>query len=183
MILIGLGSNLTGACYESPRAVIDAAVKLMEEKGLQVTAVSPYYESEPFPKSDQPWFVNAVAAVVTDHSPKALLRLLHDIEGSLGRARRIRWEARIIDLDIIAYDEEVLPSKDQWAAQSGSVVPGEIDAGIMVPHPRMQDRLFVLRPLADIAPQWRHPVSGRAVEALMGVLEAGGAQGELRKMT
>lgn len=161
MILIGLGSNLSGQQFETPRAVLEAALAAMPAYGIFVRKLSRFYTSEPVPKSDQPWFVNAVARVDTALGPQELLGKLHDIEAGLGRARRIRWEARVIDLDIIACDGRIIPSPEQRAA------PGDIT----IPHPRMHERLFVLRPLQDVCPDWVHPVLGKTVGELITAVE------------
>ena len=99
------------------------------------------------PVSDQPWFVNGVARVETTLDPTALLSLLRRLEQEFGRQRSVRNAARTLDLDIIDYDGKV-----------------ENTPELTLPHPRMQDRAFVLLPLAEIAPGWRHPALGKAVE-------------------
>ena len=103
------------------------------------------------PVSDQPWFVNGVIAVETLLSPKELLGLLHEVEAEFGRTRKIRNEARILDLDLIAYDDRIMTGPD----------------GPILPHPRSHERGFVLLPLADVDPDWRHPVTGAAVADLI----------------
>ncbi len=125
---------------------------------LDVTVVrrSRWYTSAPVPPSDQPWFVNGVALVATGLGPANLLATLHRIENEFGRVRRVRNEARVIDLDLLAY---------------GDLVLGEGE-GLVLPHPRLRTRAFVLLPLAEVAPDWRHPVSGEAVEDLIRTLPA-----------
>ena len=177
MILIGLGSNLSGPEFGSPRRVLEAALAAMPDRGITVRYLSSFYESEPVPKSDQPWFVNAVAAVETELPPAELLHSLHDIEADLGRKRRIRWEARIIDLDIIAYGDQILPSLALWSQKAKDIAPNEI----IIPHPRLHERLFVLKPLMDICPDWIHPVSGKTAAALMTHVEEDQKQ-TLRRM-
>ncbi len=167
MIFIGLGSNLSGEVFDSPRDVLNAAIEEMPECGINITKISPFYETEPVPKSDQPWFVNAVVAVDTILSPPELLNVLHEIEANLGRERRIRWEARIIDLDIIAYDKQIYPSAAQWQEK-----PKDISAkDIIIPHPRMHERLFVLEPLRDICPDWHHPILEKTIAELIKAIE------------
>jgi 2-amino-4-hydroxy-6-hydroxymethyldihydropteridine diphosphokinase len=159
MILIGLGSNLPTPRHATPQAVVEAALKALPRAGIRVLARSGWYRSAPVPASDQPWFVNAVAAVATPLDPLALLRQLHAIEARFGRKRRIVNEARSLDLDLLAYDDRV----------------AEEPGGIRIPHPRLAERAFVLLPLAELAPGWRHPVSGRTVEALIAQLPPGQA--------
>lgn len=144
MILIGVGANLPTARYGSPADTCAAALGALEAYGVSVVRRSRWYRSAPVPPSDQPWFINAVAVVKTDLEPPALLAVLHGIERDFGRMRRTRNEARVIDLDLLAYDDRVS-------------APGEVPA---LPHPRLVERAFVLRPLLDVAPRWRHPVLG-----------------------
>ncbi|WP_338016753.1 2-amino-4-hydroxy-6-hydroxymethyldihydropteridine diphosphokinase [Oleomonas cavernae] len=125
---------------------------------MHLVATSRLWESAPVPVSDQPWFVNAVARVETSLSPQALLERLHAIEAGFGRVRRIRWEARVLDLDLLAYGD--------------LACGGEQLAGLTLPHPRIAERAFVLRPLSDIAPAWRHPVTGEDLATMVARLDA-----------
>jgi 2-amino-4-hydroxy-6-hydroxymethyldihydropteridine diphosphokinase len=110
------------------------------------------------PPSDQPWFVNEVIAVKTELSPRDLLALLHRVEAQFGRERGEPNAARTLDLDLLAYDDRVQPG-------------GEGEP--MLPHPRLHRRAFVLHPLAEVAPHWRHPITGDTVEHLIAVLPRG----------
>jgi len=155
MILLGLGANLPSAAYGPPPASLESALALLRDKGVKVLARSSWYRSAPVPASDQPWFVNGVAVIETALDPQALLTTLHGIEAKFGRTRRVKNEARVLDLDLLAYN---------------AVVSGPDGEGPVLPHPRLQDREFVLRPLAEIAPDWRHPVSGLTATALLAAL-------------
>lgn len=155
MIYVGLGANLPSPDYGTPEATLTAALERFAAAGVAVVARSPWYRSAPVPRSGQPWFVNGVAAVETDLAPEPLLRALHGIEAVFGRVRRERWGPRVIDLDLIAFHDKVLAA------------PG----GPEIPHPRMHERAFVLLPLADLAPDWRHPVLGREVGDLIAGLD------------
>ena len=107
------------------------------------------------PVSDQPWYVNVVAEVDTDLTADGLLRALHDIEELFGRIRSIPNAPRLIDLDLIDFRGEIA------AGGAGKAT---------LPHPRMAERAFVVRPLADLAPEWRHPISGLAIGDLLAAL-------------
>jgi 2-amino-4-hydroxy-6-hydroxymethyldihydropteridine diphosphokinase len=156
MILIGLGSNLPSD-VGPPEATLAAARDALAADGVAIVAASPLYRTAPVPVSDQPWYVNQATAVETALEPRALLALLHRIEARFGRVRRERNAARPLDLDLLAYDERV---------ESGE------GGGPILPHPRVQERAFVLLPLRDVAPQWRHPISGLTVAELIAALPA-----------
>jgi 2-amino-4-hydroxy-6-hydroxymethyldihydropteridine diphosphokinase len=153
-ILIAFGANLPGP-RGSPTDTCQAALEELTRRGVRIRRRSPFYESAPVPPSGQPWYVNGVAAVATDLAPEALLALLHDVERQFGRERRVANEARVIDLDLLAY---------------GGLVR---DAPPILPHPRLALRAFVLLPLRDVAPGWVHPASGLGVEALIARLPPG----------
>ncbi len=155
MILLGLGANLATAAYGAPAHGLEAALACLEAEGVRVLARSRWYRSAPVPASDQPWFVNGVAVIATGRTPAALLDLLHRIEARFGRARREPNAPRTLDLDLLAYGDRVTAPED----------PPPI-----LPHPRLHERAFVLRPLAEVAPGWRHPRLGLAVEALVAAL-------------
>ncbi len=149
MILIGIGSNLTSAAG-GPLATCEAALARLEAEGVKVLARSPWYETAPVPVSDQPWFVNGVANVEATLDPAKLLDLLHRIEAEFGRVRGELNASRTLDLDLLAYGNLV------WQ-----------ESAPLMPHPRMHERAFVLLPLKDLAPGWRHPVTGLTVDALI----------------
>jgi 2-amino-4-hydroxy-6-hydroxymethyldihydropteridine diphosphokinase len=153
MILIAFGSNLTGPAGP-PLAQCEAALARFASHDIIIDGRSRSYESAPVPKSDQPWFVNGVVAVRTTLDPVALLQALHRIEDALGRTRSVANAARTMDLDLLDYNGLVRPG------------PG----APLLPHPRMQERAFVLRPLLDVAPAWRHPVTGRSAAELLAAL-------------
>ncbi len=154
MIFIGIGSNLPSDMYGAATANCEAALGVLEEKGLTITARARWYESAPVPVSDQPWFVNGVVTVATDLPPQHLLELLHDIEHDFGRVRRVRNEARILDLDLIAYDDLVI----------------EGESGPVLPHPRMHERAFVLLPMGELAPDWVHSILKTPISDLVSAL-------------
>jgi 2-amino-4-hydroxy-6-hydroxymethyldihydropteridine diphosphokinase len=157
MILIGLGANLPSR-FGGPAATIAAAIEELAKAGAVTMARSHRYRSAPVPASDQPWFLNQVVAVETELTPRKLLALMHRVEAQFGRERGERDAPRTLDLDLLAYEGRV---------QGG----GEGEPTL--PHPRLSHRAFVLRPLAEVAPGWRHPVTGETVEHLIAALPPG----------
>ena len=156
-IYIALGANLEHPVYGPPRRVLETALAELARKGVVVGRVSPWYRTAPVPASDQPWYVNAVAEVATDLGADALLARMHEVEDVFGRVRTVPNAARLIDLDLLDFHGEI--------AAGG---PGRA----VLPHPRMESRAFVLRPLADLAPDWRHPRTGVTISTLLAALPA-----------
>ncbi|MGC2415625.1 MAG: 2-amino-4-hydroxy-6-hydroxymethyldihydropteridine diphosphokinase [Stellaceae bacterium] len=141
MILVGIGSNLAAPGFASPQQTALAAVAQLPAVGARVVCCSRWYLSEPVPRSDQPWYINAVARVETRLTPEALLAALLALEARFERRRGEPNAARTLDLDLLDYE----------GRQSAS-------ERLVLPHPRLHERRFVLAPLAEIAPQWRHPL-------------------------
>ena len=160
MILIGLGANLPSAEFGAPPASLDAALRMLQQSGVVLVRRSRWYRTAPVPVSEQPWFVNGVAAIETTLDPAALLALMQAIETRFGRIRRERNAARVLDLDLLDYDGRV--------SALGDPPP-------LLPHPRLAERAFVLRPLAEVVPYWRHPVTGQAIQDLLPRLPPGQA--------
>ena len=146
MILIGLGANLPGQAGQ-PAGTLKHALGKLDSKGVKIRSVSSFYETPAWPDPADPVFINAVARIETDLQPVELLTLLHGVETALGRLRSAPNAPRTLDLDLLDYDGRVM---------EGTVV---------LPHPRLAERSFVLVPLAEIVPDWRHPVSGKTARS------------------
>lgn len=159
MILIAAGSNLPFCGHDSQQIVLRAFQAF--RRIAEVRRVSSLYESPAWPDRSDPPFVNAVASVATGMGPEALLAALHSIEAGFGRRRSVRNAPRTLDLDILAYGEERREER-----------------GLMLPHPRLSERDFMLVPLTEIAPDWRDPASGETAAALL----ARTGPGEVRRI-
>lgn len=153
-VLIAVGGNLPGAQGEAPLAVCRAAVTaLAGVPGLRLQGVSRWYATAPVPPSGQPDYVNGVVRMEGEVDPAWLLARLHGIEAAAGRRRDVLNAARTLDLDIIGMGGRVRAAPDP-----------------VLPHPRAHLRRFVLAPLADVAPEWVHPVLGISVRDLLAAL-------------
>jgi 2-amino-4-hydroxy-6-hydroxymethyldihydropteridine diphosphokinase len=158
MILIGIGSNVSGP-WGPPGAAVERAIAALDEAPLRLLKASRPIVTAPFGRTDQPDFVNAVAEIETALEPPALLSHLHAIERRAGRRRTLRWGPRTLDLDLLDYHGQVVPEEF-----------GRDDIPVL-PHPGIPERSFVLGPIAEIAPHWRHPVLDETAATLLARLE------------
>ena len=155
-VFIGVGANLTPDGYDSPWAGCRAALDRLADYGIDLVAMSRWYESAPVPMSDQPWYLNAVAMATTNRPAAETLACLHQVEAAFGRVRGVRNAARVLDLDLIDFGGLVHDAPE-----------------LTLPHPRMHERAFVLLPMLELAPHWRHPISGVSTDDLVRALPAG----------
>jgi len=140
MIIVAIGSNLSSGTFGLPEYNCFECLKILK-KVFFVRKVSKFYKSEPIPKSDQQWYVNGVVEICTTLYPQDVLNKLFFIESYFKRTRKIRNEPRVIDLDLISYKNKTIKNKS-----------------LIIPHPRMHKRKFVIRPICDLDPNWKHPV-------------------------
>lgn len=141
---LGLGSNLGDRL-----GMLRSALRSLQRGGITILAASDVYETPPWGVTDQPLFLNACVVVATELSPEDLLLFLKETERTLGREEGPRWGPRAIDLDILLYDDLLMDSP-----------------ALSIPHLRLHERAFVLRPLADIAPDWKFSRSGLTVAGM-----------------
>ncbi len=149
LVYIGMGSNLGDPVQNLKTALSH----LQDVHGLDLLRISSFYRSAPVGYEDQDWFVNSVAEGETSRSPRDLLLVLQSIEKAMGRDKRFRWGPRNIDLDILFFAETVLEEQD-----------------LILPHPRADQRRFVLEPLVELAPDRIHPKSGKTFRTLLSEL-------------
>ena len=142
---IGIGSNL-GNREEN----CQKAIALLIEKNIKITKRSSPYEIEPWGVKEQPRFINMAVEIETNLEPAELLKVIKEIENSMGRREGIRWGPRVIDLDVLLYDDLILKT-------------GELE----IPHPAIKDREFVLKPLSEIAPDKIHPIFKKSIKTLL----------------
>ena len=147
-VIVGLGCNDKG-CWADCGEALEAALARFRPEGLDVVARSSWWRSAAWPDANDPPFLNGVAVVRTEHDPHGVMAALGRIEDAMGRQRTLRNAPRTLDLDLIAYGR----------------LTGDLD-GLILPHPRAAERGFVMRPLAEIAPDWRHPAEGSEARSL-----------------
>jgi 2-amino-4-hydroxy-6-hydroxymethyldihydropteridine diphosphokinase len=169
MILVAIGGNVSSLSGSPEETIVHSIVDIYQRIGSPI-GTSRLYRTPAFPPGSGPDFVNAAVALQSNMSPEEILAILHDIEARYGRERQVRWGARTLDLDLIAVSTRVLPDRavfDRWLALDAARQTVETPPQLILPHPRMQDRAFVLVPLADVAADWRHPVLGKTIGEML----------------
>lgn len=169
LCIITLGSNQSFK-KNSPLVTLKMSLTHCVSESLNIYKISKWYSTPAFPLGSGPDFVNGAALLETTLSPQDVINILHNTESHFGRVRRNRWEERTIDLDLIAYNDLVLPSiktYEHWKnidlEEQKSIAPNEL----ILPHPRVQDRAFALLPIKDVAPNWKHPITGLTVDQML----------------
>jgi 2-amino-4-hydroxy-6-hydroxymethyldihydropteridine diphosphokinase len=145
LVVLGFGSNLGNR-----QQTILSAYSLLEERLKTVLKKSSFYETEPWGNLNQPKFINSAAYLTTDKTPFDVLEVVLDIETYLGRVRKEKWGARIIDIDILFFGNRIINSNN-----------------LIIPHPYIQERRFVMQPLAEILPNYVHPVLNKDIKTLL----------------
>lgn len=176
MLLIALGANLPFDTAPPAQTLLMTADAL-RQAGLSTLHLSPLYATPCFPAGAGPDYVNAAAAasIPPGWDAARTLALLHEVEARFGRTRDTRWGMRTLDLDLVAFGSAVAPDPATFAAWRDldpALQRQQAPDRLILPHPRLQDRAFVLVPLNDVAPTWVHPVSGQTVSAMLAALPA-----------
>ena len=161
MILVALGANLPTAHHGTPAEGLDAALAALAEGDIRPVARSRWYRSAPMPPARGPWFVNGVVRVETTLDPVPLMERLLAIEAKFGRRRSVAGASRPLDLDLLDYDGRIVHHAG-----------GRSGPALVLPHPRLAERAFVLAPLIEVAPHWQHPVTGASAASLLAAVAA-----------
>ncbi len=156
ILFVAIGGNNIVEGYHSLIDGLQAAVEMLPQHGIEVQKISHWYKTAAVPISDQPDFLNAVLRCETDLEAHQALRVLQEIEAQFGRIRTVKNAERTVDLDIIDFGQGIF-----------------VEPSLTLPHPRLQDRAFVLYPLRDVAPDWVHPISHKAIAQLIRELPEG----------
>ncbi len=167
--ILAFGGNAKSQIGQ-PQETINYAYKALRARGVITLGESRAFRNPAFPAGSGPDFVNTVAFCETNHSAHDLLAILHEVEAKCGRERLVRWGARTLDIDLVSYGSQILPNEEthrHWRLLDAATQQCEAPSELILPHPRLQDRAFVLVPMAEVAPDWCHPILGLTTAEMM----------------
>ena len=173
-VLISLGCN-QNSVWGDATLTIAHALKRLADEFQQPPKTSRLFATPAFPAGAGPDFVNAACTIQSSLAPNEILQKLHGIEAEALRNRDKRWAPRTLDLDLLAIDDLVLPDLPGWKTWHDLPLDVQMKSApeqLILPHPRLQDRSFVLVPLTEVAPDWTHPILGKSVIAMRDALPA-----------
>ncbi|MFZ3583243.1 2-amino-4-hydroxy-6-hydroxymethyldihydropteridine diphosphokinase [Loktanella sp. DJP18] len=173
--LVSLGSNTPKGRFAATSFILKGRSRLVERVGGGDELMSALFATPAYPAGIGPDFVNAAIAMHTTLSATDLLAILHEIELEAQRTRTVRWGSRTLDLDLLALGTQIAPNErtqTRWRNMAPDIQRQAMPDRLILPHPRLQDRAFVLVPLAQIAPDWVHPVTGQSVLQMRDALPA-----------
>jgi len=162
-ILLALGSNVSNDLQDS-YDLVKKSISELCKKTIKKINISNFYQTPAFPIGAGPDFINCVISAYTELDSLALLEELHWIEAKFGRKRLKRWEQRALDIDLLDYDFNIKPNityVQEWLNMPLGQQLKQIPNQLILPHPRLQERAFVLIPMVDVAPDWMHPILGK----------------------
>lgn len=171
-IVVALGCNQSSDA-DPLQLTLGKAIISLRQRGAVIRKESRFYQTPCFPKGAGPDYVNAAILIESAWSPQETLEHLHAVENEFGRKRVQRWGQRTLDLDLISVDDLVAPNMqtyELWRDLSPNLQKMRAPDDLILPHPRVQDRAFVLVPMYDIVPDWLHPVSGLSITQLLDAL-------------
>lgn len=173
-VFLAFGSNIFGDLLKSTE-LVKVSYRLLFSAGVRIVKKSTFYQTPGFPAGEGPDYINSVVCAVTDLSAQDLLKVLHRIEKDCGRERNARWGARSLDIDLLDYAGQILPDRagfEHWRDLSLQDQQRYWPDQLILPHPRICDRAFVMIPLQEVAPEWVHPVTDQTVSQLLDRLPA-----------
>ena len=162
-ILLALGSNVSNDLLDS-YDLVKKSISELCKKTIKKINISNFYQTPAFPIGAGPDFINCVISAYTELDSLALLEELHWIEAKFGRKRLKRWGQRTLDIDLLDYDFNIKPNityVQKWLNMPLGQQLKQIPNQLILPHPRLQERAFVLIPMVDVAPDWMHPILGK----------------------
>ncbi|MBD0866524.1 MAG: 2-amino-4-hydroxy-6-hydroxymethyldihydropteridine diphosphokinase [Rhodobacteraceae bacterium] len=157
-----------------PEVTVRKSVGMLVQAGFVLRAASRFFSTPCFPAGSGPGYVNTVVVVQTQNHPEGVIKTLHDIEATFGRERIERWGKRSLDLDLLACNDQIIPdvkTLQYWLNLPLVDQMRTVPDRVILPHPRIQDRAFVLVPMADVVRDWVHPVLGRTVSEMLAALD------------